>query len=141
MQDSYDASVASVAIEEGIRLRLSEHGALVASLLDEREQLLGSLFSRYARCGKPSCACANGAAHGPYFVLSDPSLRRQRFRYLGAEQVPVARDLIARRRRFRRGLRRLQVLNTRLHRLLGRYSTTANRRGATRLALVSSRKM
>jgi hypothetical protein len=32
--------------------------------------LRGSLITRYLRCGKPGCRCANGLGHGPKYYLS-----------------------------------------------------------------------
>lgn len=49
---------------------------------DESPKLLpGSVERRYVRCGKPSCKCARGKLHGPYFyhVTTDNTLRSRRY--------------------------------------------------------------
>jgi len=76
-----------VQLEQGIRDRLVEHESLVDALLQEREQIRGSLFSRFAMCGKTNCVCAQGEKHGPYYVLSNRSGGEGAFVYLKQEQV------------------------------------------------------
>ena len=117
-------------IERGIRDRLVEHESLVDSLLEEREQIRGSLFSRFAVCGKPSCACAQGQKHGPYYVLSNRSAGQGSFVYLKDEQVGRVKELVTRHKRFKRGLRRLKGVSLRLHGLLERYELRAAQVGS-----------
>jgi hypothetical protein len=119
-----------VRLEQGIRDRLSEHESLVDALLQEREQIKGSLFSRFAACGKPNCACAQGEKHGPYYVLSKRSGGEGAFIYLKDEQVSRVRELVNRHRRFRKGLKRLKGLSTKLHQLFERYETSATLAGS-----------
>ena len=119
-----------VRLERGIRVSLTEHESLVDALLQEREQIRGSLFSRFAVCGKPNCACAQGAKHGPYYVLSNRSGGAGAFIYLKEEQVSRVRELVNRHRRFKQGLKRLKGLSSRLHALFEQYETTAARAGS-----------
>jgi hypothetical protein len=114
-----------VQLEQGIRDRLTEHKSLVDSLLQEREQIRGSLFSRFAACGKSNCACASGEKHGPYYVLSNRSGGEGAFIYLKEDQVSRVRELVNRHRRFRKGLRRLKGLSTKLHALFEKYESSA----------------
>src|SRR5260370_15882883 len=65
-------------IRRRVREKLREQRALVEELLREREQLRGSLFERWAVCGKEGCACREGRRHGPYYVLSTRSGGRGR---------------------------------------------------------------
>jgi hypothetical protein len=118
-----------------VRARLARQGRLVRSLLEAREQLPGSLFTRYGRCGKPGCACRRGPGHGPYHVLSQRSGGRGGFSYLDPARAREARGLVARARRFRLGLRRLQRLNLELIDLLRRYQIAMARRGGRRLGV------
>jgi hypothetical protein len=108
-------------LRERVRARLAEQRALVASLLTLREQVAGSVFVRYGQCGKEGCACRGGRGHGPYYVLSSRQAGRSTFDYLDAAAARRAREGVARYRRFRDGLRRLQRLNVALVALLRRY--------------------
>ncbi len=119
-----------VRLEKGIRDRLTEHESLVLALLSEREQIKGSLFSRFAVCGKVNCACAQGEKHGPYYVLSNRSGGAGAFVYLKDHQVSRVRDLVNRHRRFRKGLRRLKGLSSKLHEMFERYENSATQAGS-----------
>lgn len=119
-----------VRLEKGIRDRLTEHESLVLALLSEREQIKGSLFSRFAVCGKVNCACAQGEKHGPYYVLSNRSGGAGAFVYLKDDQVSRVRDLVNRHRRFRKGLRRLKGLSSKLHEMFERYENSATQAGS-----------
>jgi hypothetical protein len=125
------------ALRQQIRSRLAQQRALVAVLLEARDQVQGSLFERYGLCGKETCACRTGRRHGPYYVLSTRSGGRGGFAYLEASQVAEARGLLRRHREYRRGLRRLQKLNRDLVELLRRYQRAAARQGGRRLGLAS----
>jgi len=118
-----------VRLEQGIRDRLNEHESLVDALLQEREQIRGSLFARFAVCGKAGCVCAQGERHGPYYVLSNRSGGEGAFVYLKQEQVSRIRELVNRNRRFKKGLKRLKGLSTKLQDLFARYETSAARAG------------
>src|SRR5262249_47207933 len=122
--------------------RLEEQRTLVRSLLALREQVRGSVFTRYARCGKARCACRGNRLHGPYYVLSG-SDRGRGFAYLERGRIGDARLLVRQARAFKRGRRRLRVVNRELVRLLRRYQRTSSRRGFARLeqGWVSSAKM
>jgi hypothetical protein len=122
-------------IRKRVRGRLAEQRRLVRSLLEQRPQLQGSLFVRYGVCGKPGCACRQGARHGPYYVLSTRSGGRGGFSYLEARRAGQARALVARSRRFRAGLRRLRAVNRDLVALLRRYQESVSRRATRKLGL------
>jgi hypothetical protein len=125
------------AIRRQVRIRLREQGMLVRLLLQQREQLQGSLFPRYGVCGKPACVCRTGRRHGPYYVLSSRSAGRGTFAYLDAAEVAQARDLLRRHREFRRGMARLRKLNASLVALLRRYQQAVVRRGGERMGIPS----
>lgn len=122
-------------IRKRVRGRLAEQRRLVRTLLEQRQQLQGSLFVRYGVCGKPGCACRQGARHGPYYVLSTRSGGRGRFSYLEARRVEEARALVARSRTFRAGLRRLRAVNRDLVALLRRYQASVSRKSTRKLGL------
>jgi len=125
------------AIRRQVRTRLREQGALVRLLLQQREQLQGSLFPRYGLCGKPTCVCRTGRRHGPYYVLSSRTAGRGAFAYLDADDVVRARDLLRRHREFRRGMARLRKINADLVILLRRYQQAVVKRGGERMGITS----
>src|SRR5262245_51447074 len=100
--------------ERRVRELLGEQRALVSSLLALRQQLKGSLFTRWGRCGKSGCACAKGQGHGPYYVFSTRSGGAGGFTYLERDRAATARRLVGGYKQFRKGLRRLRVLNREL---------------------------
>ena len=120
-----------------VQARLREQRRVVATLLQARAQVPGSLFMRYGQCGKAGCACRRGPGHGPYYVLSQRSRGKGGFAYLDAPRAREARALVARARAFRVGLRRLQRLNLELLDLLRRYQIAMARRGGQRLGLAA----
>lgn len=120
-------------LRERVRARLKEQRALVQSLLRRREQLQGSLFARYGRCGKEGCACREGRGHGPYYVLSTRSAGRGGFTYLDGSQLTRAKELVRRQREWKADLRRLQRVNLELVGLLRRYQELLQRRGRQRI--------
>jgi len=123
------------ALRGRIQERLAAQRELVQSLLGLREQLQGSLFTRYGECGKEGCACRAGSPHGPYYVLSNRSGGSGRFAYLSSAQADAARDLVARARAFRKGLRRLRKVNEEVVGLLRRYQDAMARKGDRQLGL------
>jgi hypothetical protein len=127
----------SEVLRQKVSVKLAEQRALVRALLRLREQLAGSLFSRYGSCGKETCACQSGALHGPYHVLSGAGAGRSGFSYLDERRLPQARELVARYKEFRLGMRRLKKVNTELVELLKRYQRSTTRRGVARLGLAS----
>jgi hypothetical protein len=124
-------------LEKGIRDRLTEHESLVLALLSEREQIKGSLFSRFAVCGKLNCACAQGEKHGPYYVLSNRSGGEGAFVYLKDDQVSRVRELVNRHRRFKKGLKKLKGLSSKLHEMFERYETSATLAGSRQAGMRS----
>jgi hypothetical protein len=126
-------------LKRRIQGRLKEQRRLVESLLELREQLPGSLFSRYGRCGKPACACATGGPlHGPYWVLSRRSGGRGSFAYVERGFVGRTRQMVGRYRRFRAGLKRLRGLNEELVELLRRYQEERASRAGRELTLAKA---
>ena len=126
---------------EDIRRRVTEllgrQRRAVRALLAAREQLTGSLITRYGRCGKTGCACRRGRGHGPYYLLSQRSAGRGAYEYLDAARAREARGLVGRARAFRTGLRRLQRLNVELLSLLRRYQAATSRQGGRRVGLTA----
>jgi hypothetical protein len=122
----------SAAQQRRVRTLLTEQRALVSTLLEQREQMQGSLFTRFGVCGKPGCACAEGKGHGPYYVLSTRRAGQGEYTYLARREAAVARKRVSSYRRFRGGLRRLRVLNERLMAALKRYQGLVTQKGPRR---------
>jgi hypothetical protein len=118
-----------------VRRLLGRQRALVASLLEVRAQLRGSVFTRFGTCGKAGCACGGGDAHGPYYVLSTRQAGAGGFAYLDRTRAVEARRLVAGYRRFRGGLQRLRSLNRELLAALQRYQEAVTRRGGRHIGL------
>jgi hypothetical protein len=131
-------TLAMEQLEARIRERLAEQRRLVSELLAQREQLQGSLFERYALCGKPGCACRGGERHGPYYVLSTRGRQGSAFTYLPPGRVREARSQVRAGREFRRGLKRLQRLNQELVALLRRVQAGRLRASARDLRSLSA---
>jgi hypothetical protein len=60
-----------------------------------------SLQREWRRCGKPSCRCARGILHGPYWYLRWREHGRQRRRYVRLERVDAMRVAVEECRRLR----------------------------------------
>jgi hypothetical protein len=126
-------------LKRRIEARLREQRRLVANLLELREQLPGSLFSRYGRCGKRGCACSGGGPlHGPYWVLSRRSGGRGSFTYVERGLVGRTRQMVGRYRRFRDGLKRLRGVNEELVELLRRLQDERVTRAGRELELAKA---
>ncbi len=125
------------AIRRRVQERLQEQRALVRDLLRRREQLRGSLFTRYGVCGKENCACRTGQRHGPYYVLSTRTGGKGGFAYLEGPLAEEARTLVKRHREFKAGLRRLRRVNVELLTLLRRYQQAMSRQGGRRVGLAA----
>jgi hypothetical protein len=122
-------------IRKRVRERLGEQRVLVQSLLRLREQLQGSLFARYAECGKEACACRRGRKHGPYYVLSTRSGGQGGFTYLEGRRAEEAGRLVARHKEFKAKFGRLRRVNAELVVLLRRYQQQMARQGDRRMGL------
>ncbi len=122
-------------IRRRVREKLREQRKLVEGLLREREQLQGSLFERWAVCGKEGCACREGRRHGPYYVLSTRSGGKGGFAYLEGSRAAEARELVRRHRSFRAGMRRLKRVGEQLVTLLRRYQEVTARQGDRRVGI------
>jgi hypothetical protein len=132
---SQTAAVRTEVAGRRARALLAAQRLLVRSLLRLREQVKGSVFARWGRCGKSGCACVEEKGHGPYYVLSTRSGGQGGFAYLSKDQAAEAKALVDAHRRFRDGLRRLHALNEELLQVLGRHQENVTRRTRRRLGL------
>ncbi len=122
-------------LQRRIKARLKQQRTLVDSLLTLRQQLQGSLITRYGQCGKQNCVCRRGQRHGPYYVLSTRSGGSGGFTYLERTDAEQARQMVRRFRAFRTGLKRLQRFNQELVELLRRYQLGSAREGGRQLGI------
>ncbi len=75
-------------------------------------------MSRYRRCGKPTCHCAQSRGHGPahYLVVTlQPGKTEQIL--LSEEMLPVARQFLDNYKRWWVALEKVSAVNRRLLRL------------------------
>ncbi len=69
-----------------------------------------ALVRHRVRCGKPSCRCADGEGHGPYWFLHWRDGGVQRRRYVRQADAAAVRRVVARRQRDDRAARRAAAL-------------------------------
>jgi uncharacterized protein DUF6788 len=63
--------------------------------LPKTEPLRGSLHAELKRCSKPSCRCARGDLHGPYWSLRWREGNRQHHRYVRPAEITTVRTALA----------------------------------------------
>ncbi len=83
----------------------------------------GTLRAEFRRCGKPSCRCARGELHGPYYYRRWREGGRQRRRYVRARDVGEVRAALAEWRRLHPPARSTRDLLADLRRLSTQFST------------------
>lgn len=70
------------------------------------KMLAGTVHSRFVRCNRPGCRCADGPyRHGPYFVRIWREAGRLRKEYVSRSRVDDVRARCDERRAFLRELR------------------------------------
>jgi hypothetical protein len=67
--------------------------------------LPGVVCAQWIRCGRPSCRCANGELHGPYYYRLWRQGGRLRKQYVKRSELDEARARCEARRQFQRELR------------------------------------
>ena len=100
-----------------------EHQALSRRRDELRQELAhigelrqGSLSSRYRRCGKPRCHCAQEGdrGHGPYWSVTRAVHGKTEFRSIAPGAVRQTEEQIAEFHRFQRLTREFVDVSTRL---------------------------
>ena len=69
-------------------------------LLPKAEPLRGSLHAEWKTCGTPTCRCARGQPHGPYWTLRWREAGRQRRRHVKPDELEQVRAGLAEWRRL-----------------------------------------
>jgi len=86
----------------------------LASRLDDVEHvLLGSLVDQMRRCGKVSCRCARGRAHGPYAFFA-PRRGGRGMKYVPAALVASVRACLRRGEQVEAVLAEISAINVEL---------------------------
>jgi len=97
---------------------LEKRGAAAASLPPFDQIVRGSIVTRYRRCGKPTCHCANSEGHGPAHYLTVTLAAGKTEQILLDEQMlPVAREYVENYRRWWAALEKVSETNRRLLRM------------------------
>jgi hypothetical protein len=89
---------------------------LVAQLRLPPHLIRASVVERFATCGKPNCACAQGQKHGPFYYLTQCLAvgHIQKFLLKSSADLQWARAATAAFNRFYDGLEELSQVNTEL---------------------------
>jgi hypothetical protein len=98
---------------------LFEQREMLTSGLPPFAQIVrGSLVTRYRRCGKPTCHCAQSRGHGPahYLVVTLKPGKTEQI-LLSEEMLPVARRFLDNYKRWWTALEKVSAVNRRLLRL------------------------
>ena len=100
------------------RYLLEQRKKLTSSLPSFAQIVRGSLVTRYRRCGKPTCHCAQGRGHGPahYLVVTLKPGKTEQI-LLSEEMLPVARRFLDNYKRWWAALEKVSAVNRRLLRL------------------------
>jgi len=90
--------------------------ALLRQLAIPPQSIRASVVERFGTCGKPSCACHQGAKHGPYYYLTQCLAKGhvQKFLLKSTTQQQRARNATAAFNEFYDGLEELSQINTEL---------------------------
>lgn len=99
--------------------KLFEQREILTSGLPPFAQIVrGSLVTRYRRCGKPTCHCAQSRGHGPahYLVVTLKPGKTEQI-LLSEEMLPVARQFLDNYKRWWAALEKVSAVNRRLLRL------------------------
>src|SRR5271170_1375897 len=97
---------------------LGQREILAAGLPSFAQMVRGSLVTRYRRCGKPTCHCAQSRGHGPahhLVVTLKPGKTEQIL--LSEEMLPVARQCRDNYKRWCAAVGKVRAVHRRLLRL------------------------
>ncbi len=111
----YMARIHSLRRKSTLALR-QRRIALLRQLAIPPQSIRASVVERFGTCGKPSCACHQGAKHGPYYYLTQCLAKGhvQKFLLKSTTQQQRARDATTAFNEFYDGLEELSQINTEL---------------------------
>ncbi len=97
---------------------IARRNSVAASLPPFAEIVRGSIVTRYRRCGKPTCHCADTEGHGPahYLVVTLKPGKTEQI-LLSEEMLPVARRFLNNYERWWAALEKVSEANRGLLRL------------------------
>ena len=114
---SYVAKIYSLRRTSTLVLR--QRKAALLRQLDVAPSLIrGSFVERFTTCGKPNCACAKGAKHGPFYYLTahlGPGNIRKILLKTSAQQTVIREAVIVYQQHWER-LEELSQINLELFR-------------------------
>lgn len=109
------AKIFSLQRKSTLALR-QRKSALLRQLVLPPQLIRASVVERFGTCGKPSCACHQGAKHGPYYYLTQclGLGRVRKFLLKSSDAQQSARKATAAFNQFYDGLEELSQINTEL---------------------------
>jgi hypothetical protein len=110
----------SVSVEDRLARLKGELERLAQELSDIGFTSAGSLVKRYTHCASEGCRCnaEPPQPHGPYWQWSRAVDGKTVTRRLTEDQVPLYREWIANRRRFRSVVARMEAVSEQATQLL-----------------------
>ncbi len=111
----YMARVHSLRRKSTLALRQRKI-ALLRHLAIPPQSIRASVVERFGTCGKASCACHQGAKHGPYYYLTQCLAKGhvQKFLLKSSAEQTAARAATIAFNQFYDGLEELSQINTEL---------------------------
>jgi len=111
----YMARVHSLRRKSTLALRQRKI-ALLRHLAIPAQCIRASVVERFGTCGKASCACHQGAKHGPYYYLTQCLAKGhvQKFMLKSSAEQTAAREATTAFSQFYDGLEELSQINTEL---------------------------
>jgi hypothetical protein len=103
---------------------------LASGLPPFEEMVRGSLVTRFRRCGKRNCHCAETKGHGPahYLAVTLKGGKTEQI-LLSEEMLPVARQYLDNYKRWWAALEKVSEVNRRLLRMRARELLDKSKRG------------
>ena len=97
---------------------MQDRQALASGLPPFEEMVRGSLVTRYRRCGKRNCHCAETQGHGPahYLAVTLKGGKTEQI-LLSEEMLPVAKRYLENYKRWWDALEKVSDVNRRLLRM------------------------
>jgi len=106
-------------LRQRLRQLRAQQESLVWKLADGDPMIMGSFYQVMKTCTQPNCRCQRGEKHGPFAALSWSVHGKRRMVMVRAEDARTVEVKVAAYKRFVRGLRELDTLNSEADRLLG----------------------
>jgi hypothetical protein len=106
-------------LRQQLRQLRAEQELVVRKLSDSDPMIMGSFYQVMKTCTQPNCRCQRGEKHGPFPALSWSLGGKRRMVMVRVEDARAVEAKVAVYKRFVRGLRELDKLNSEADRVLG----------------------